>query len=123
CLSASGSPGSRRAVLLCHRGNVNSPRHTVSLLGYTPGVRLYSVFPLFHSNARYCSVMAAAEAGAALVLDRGFSASRVWDPRRAHGITASNSQGAMPSILHQRPPPPDDAGDPVPRARGPPPPP
>src|SRR5690606_19444328 len=113
CLSASGSPGSRRAVLLCHRGNVNSPRHTVSLLGYTPGVRLYSVFPLFHSNARYCSVMAAAEAGADLVLDRGFSAGRSWDTCRAHGITAFNYPGAMLSILHKRPPRPDDADNPV----------
>ena len=112
-LYTSGTTGPPKGALLSHRANVNLARHTVSLLGYTPDDRLYSVFPLFHSNARYCSVMAAAEAGADLVLDRGFSASRFWDTCRAHGITAFNYQGAMLSILHKRPPRPDDADNPV----------
>jgi crotonobetaine/carnitine-CoA ligase len=112
-LYTSGTTGPPKGALLAHRANVNLARHTVVLLGYTPDDRLYSVFPLFHSNARYCSVMAAAEAGADLVLDRTFSASRFWDTCREHGITAFNYQGAMMSILHKRPPRPDDADNPV----------
>jgi crotonobetaine/carnitine-CoA ligase len=57
--------------------------------------------------------MAAAEAGADLVLDRTFSAGRFWDTCRAHGITAFNYQGAMTSILAKQPPRPDDADNPV----------
>jgi carnitine-CoA ligase len=85
----------------------------VDLLGYTAADRLYSVFPLFHSNARYCSVMAAIEAGADLVMDVKFSASRFWDICREHGVTAFNYQGAMMRILFNQPPRPDDADNPV----------
>ncbi|MGY2067275.1 AMP-binding protein [Blastococcus sp. SYSU DS0619] len=112
-LYTSGTTGPPKGAVLSHRANVNLARHTVGLMGYTAADRLYSVFPLFHSNARYCSVMTAAEAGADLVLDRSFSASRFWDTCRAHGITAFNYQGAMMSILHKQPPRPDDADNPV----------
>ncbi|NEM05689.1 AMP-binding protein [Geodermatophilus normandii] len=112
-LYTSGTTGPPKGALLSHRANVNLARHTVGLMDYTAADRLYSVFPLFHSNARYCSVMAAAEAGADLVLDRTFSASRFWDTCRAHGVTAFNYQGAMTSILAKQPPRPDDADNPV----------
>ncbi|MFH5821863.1 AMP-binding protein [Georgenia sp. AZ-5] len=112
-LYTSGTTGPPKGARLSHRANVNLARHTVDLLGYTAEDRLYSVFPLFHSNARYCSVMAAMEAGADLVMDRKFSASRFWDTCREHGITAFNYQGAMMSILFKQPPRPDDADNPV----------
>ncbi|MGD6979078.1 MULTISPECIES: AMP-binding protein [Citricoccus] len=112
-LYTSGTTGPPKGVLLSHRANINLARHTVSLLEYTAADRLYSVFPLYHSNARYCSVMAAIESGADLVMHRRFSASRFWDICREHGITAFNYQGAMMSILHKQPPRPDDADNPV----------
>ena len=43
---------------------------------------LYTVFPLFHINAKYTSVMAAMEADARLVMEDRFSASRFWDTCR-----------------------------------------
>lgn len=112
-LYTSGTTGPPKGALLSHRANINLARHTVNLLGYTSEDRLYSVFPLFHSNARYCSVMAALEAGADLVMDRKFSARSFWDTCRRHGITAFNYQGAMMSILHKQPPRSDDADNPV----------
>ncbi len=112
-LYTSGTTGPPKGAVLSHRANINLARHTVHLLGYTAADRLYSVFPLFHSNARYCSVMAALQAGADLVMDRSFSASTFWDTCRRHGITAFNYQGAMLSILHKQPPREDDADNPV----------
>lgn len=112
-LYTSGTTGPPKGVVLSHRANVNLARHTVTLMGYTSADRLYSVFPLFHSNARYCSVMAALEAGAGLVMHRRFSASRFWDVCREHGITAFNYQGAMMSILFKQPQRADDADNPV----------
>lgn len=112
-LYTSGTTGAPKGVRLSHRANVNLARHTVELMGYHDADRLYSVFPLYHSNARYCSVMAAAEAGASLLMHRKFSASRFWDICRDQGITAFNYQGAMMSILHKQPPRPDDADNPV----------
>lgn len=107
-LYTSGTTGPPKGVLLSHRANVNLARHTVGLMGYTAEDHLYSVFPLYHSNARFCSVMAALESGADLLMHRRFSASRFWTTCREHGITAFNYQGAMMSILHKQPPSPDD---------------
>ncbi|MGM7666580.1 AMP-binding protein [Microbacterium sp. A93] len=112
-LYTSGTTGPPKGVVLSHAANINLARHTTRLLGYTVEDRLYSVFPLYHSNARFCSVMAAIEAGADLVMHRKFSASRFWDICREKGITAFNYQGAMMSILHQQPPREDDIGNPV----------
>ncbi|WAC56590.1 AMP-binding protein [Gordonia sp. SL306] len=107
-LYTSGTTGPPKGVLLSHRANVNLARHTVGLMSYTSADRLYSVFPLYHSNARYCSVMAAIDAGADVVLHRTFSATRFWDICRDEKITAFNYQGAMMSILFKQPPRPDD---------------
>lgn len=112
-LYTSGTTGPPKGVVLSHAANINLARHTTRLLGYTADDRLYSVFPLYHSNARFCSVMAAIEAGADLVMHRKFSASRFWDICREKGITAFNYQGAMMSILHQQPRREDDAENPV----------
>lgn len=107
-LYTSGTTGPPKGVLLSHRANVNLARHTVGLMSYNSTDRLYSVFPLYHSNARYCSVMAAIDAGAGVVLHRTFSATRFWDICRDEKITAFNYQGAMMSILFKQPPRPDD---------------
>lgn len=107
-LYTSGTTGPPKGVLLSHRANVNLAQHTVALMDYTPDDRLYSVFPLYHSNARYCSVMAGLEAGADVLLHRRFTASGFWDICRREGITAFNYQGAMMSILNKQGPRPDD---------------
>lgn len=112
-LYTSGTTGPPKGVLLSHQANVNLARHTVQLMGYTAADHLYSVFPLYHSNARYCSVMAALESGADLLMHRKFSASRFWDICRENGITAFNYQGAMMSILHKQPERVTDVENPV----------
>lgn len=112
-LYTSGTTGPPKGVRLTHRANVNLARHTVGLMGYTTADHLYSVFPLYHSNARYCSVMAGFEAGARVLLHRRFSATRFWDICRREGITAFNYQGAMMSILDKQPPRDDDRDNPV----------
>lgn len=112
-LYTSGTTGPPKGVRLSHRANVNLARHTVELMGYTAADRLYSVFPLYHSNARFCSVMAGLEAGASVLLHRRFTASGFWDICRAEGITAFNYQGAMMSILEKQPLRADDRDNPV----------
>lgn len=117
-LYTSGTTGPPKGVLLSHRANVNLSRHTVDLMAYGPEDRLYSVFPLYHSNARYCSVMAAIESGADLLMHRRFSATHFWQICREERITAFNYQGAMTSILHKQALRADDADNPVRAAFG-----
>ncbi|WP_341229075.1 AMP-binding protein [Nocardioides salarius] len=102
-LFTSGTTGPPKGVVLSHRANLNLARRTVELMGYSPADRLYSVFPLYHSNARCCSVLAAMEAGAGLLLHRRFTASGFWEVCRREQVTAFNYQGAMMSILHRQP--------------------
>ena len=71
------------------------------------------MFPLFHINAKYTSVMAAMDSGARLVMDERFSASRFWDICRDKGVTAFNYQGALLLMLFKQPERPDDADNPV----------
>jgi carnitine-CoA ligase len=117
-LYTSGTTGPSKGVVLPHGMNLTSARHTVWLMRYTSDDVLYTVFPLFHINARYTSVMAAMEAGATLHMDSRFSASQFWDTTRRLGVTAFNYQGALLTMLMKQPERDDDADNPVRAAFG-----
>jgi len=112
-LYTSGTTGPSKGVVLSHEANLHLARHTCWLMDYRPPDVLYTVFPLFHINAKYTSVMAAMEADAKLVMDEQFSASRFWDICRRKGVTAFNYQGALLLMLFKQPERPDDADNPV----------
>jgi crotonobetaine/carnitine-CoA ligase len=112
-LYTSGTTGPSKGVVLAHEHNLTLARHAVSLMRYTSDDVLYTVFPLFHINAKYTSVLAGMDAGARLVMDERFSASRFWDICRDKGVTAFNYQGALLLMLFKQPERPDDADNPV----------
>jgi crotonobetaine/carnitine-CoA ligase len=112
-LYTSGTTGPSKGVVLAHEHNLTLARHAVSLMDYTSDDVLYTVFPLFHINAKYTSVLAAMAAGARLVMDDRFSASRFWDICREKNVTAFNYQGALLLMLFKQPERPDDADNPV----------
>lgn len=117
-LYTSGTTGPSKGVALPHAMNLMAARHTAWLCRYTPDDLLYTVFPLFHINAKYTSVMAAMAADASLVMDTRFSASEFIDACRKRGITAFNYQGALLTMLMKQPEQSDDADHPVTRAFG-----
>jgi crotonobetaine/carnitine-CoA ligase len=102
-LFTGGTTGPPKGVVLPHNHNLNLARGVVELVGYTEDDVLYSVFPLFHANAKYMSVLAALVSGARVVIDRRFSASRFWEICRREGVTAFNGQGEMLRILLKQP--------------------
>jgi carnitine-CoA ligase len=108
-LFTGGTTGPPKGVVVSHNHNLNLARGVVDLVGYGPDDTLYSVFPLFHANAKYVSVLAAMVAGARVVVDRRFSASRFWETCRREGVTAFNGMGEMLRILLKRDPAPEDA--------------
>ena len=108
-LYTSGTTGPSKGVLLSHEANLNLARHCVWLMSYVETDVLYTVFPLFHINAKYTSVMAAMEANATLIMDTRFSASTFWDTVRDKGITAFNYQGALLLMLWKQPERADDS--------------
>ena len=63
------------------------PRNTCALMAYGEDEVLFNMFPLYHVNARYTSVLPAMwlDRGTCVLHDR-FSASRFWDICRAEGV-------------------------------------
>ncbi len=102
-LFTGGTTGPPKGVVLPHNHNLNLARGVSDTVGYTEDDVLYSVFPLFHANAKYMTVLAAMLAGAKCVIHKRFSASRFWDICAEHGVTAFNGQGEMLRILLKQP--------------------
>ena len=86
-----------------HNHNINLATSTAEIAGYTEDDVLLSVFPLFHANAKYMTLVAAMVAGAKSIVNRRFSASRFWDQCRSEGVTAFNGMGEMLRILMKQP--------------------
>jgi carnitine-CoA ligase len=112
-LFTGGTTGPPKGVVLPHNHNINLGVSTAAVAGYTEEDVLLSVFPLFHANAKYMTVVAAMVAGARSIINRRFSASRFWDQCRGEGVTAFNGMGEMLRILMKQPEGADDADNPV----------
>jgi crotonobetaine/carnitine-CoA ligase len=100
-------------VVLPHNHNINLAVSTAQVARYTEDDVLLSVFPLFHANAKYMTVLAAMVAGAKSIVNRRFSASRFWDQCRRERVTAFNGMGEMLRILMKQPEQADDADNTV----------
>ena len=118
-LFTSGTTGPSKGAVLSHNANLRIAQTTVELMEYGDDEVLFNMFPLFHVNARYTSVLPAMlmESGSCVLHDR-FSASRFWDVCRAEGVTAFNFMGALVLMLFKQPERDDDADNPVRRAYG-----
>ncbi|MGH2929851.1 MAG: AMP-binding protein, partial [Solirubrobacteraceae bacterium] len=79
------------------------------LLEIGPDDTLYTVLPMFHTNALNAFLQAIV-AGARFVIGERFSASRFWSELAASGATVTYLLGAMVSILMRREPGPQDRG-------------
>jgi carnitine-CoA ligase len=112
-LFTGGTTGPPKGVVLPHDHNINLAVSTAEVAGYTEDDVLLSVFPLFHANAKYMTVVAAMVAGAKSIVNRRFSASRFWEQCRTEGVTAFNGMGEMLRILMKQQQGPEDANNTV----------
>ncbi|WP_158734758.1 ATP-dependent acyl-CoA ligase [Alteribacillus sp. YIM 98480] len=117
-LFTSGTTGPSKGVILSHRANFSLAQTACDLMNYGPEDRLFTVFPLFHINARYTTVLTALLAGCDVVMHEKFSASKFWDICRKEQITSFNFMGSMLTILMKQPRKPNDADNPVKKAYG-----
>ena len=113
-LFTSGTTGPSKGAVLTHNANFRLAEHTCQLMGYGEDEVLFNMFPLYHVNARYATVLPAMtlDRGTAVLHDR-FSASRFWDICRAEGVTAFNFMGALVMMLFKQPEREEDADNPV----------
>ncbi len=107
-LFTGGTTGPPKGVVLPHSHNINMARATVDVCGYTEDDVLLTVFPLFHANAKYMTIIAAMVAGGKAIVNQRFSASRFWDQCRRERVTGFNGMGELLRIMMKQPPKPDD---------------
>ena len=113
-LFTSGTTGPSKGALLSHASHFRQASNVCDLMAYGEDEILFNMFPLYHVNARYTSVLPAMVLDqATCVLHDRFSASRFWDICRAEGVTAFNFMGALVMMLFKQPERADDADNPV----------
>jgi carnitine-CoA ligase len=117
-LFTSGTTGPSKGVVLTHRSNFRNAQNCCKVMDYGPNDRLFTVFPLFHANARYTTVLAALISDSDVIMHDRFSASRFWDICREEQITAFNFMGSLITILMKQPEKSDDTRHLVKKAFG-----
>ncbi|QGU05874.1 class I adenylate-forming enzyme family protein [Corynebacterium comes] len=99
----SGTTGYPKAVLHTQRTLLLAGEGFVARVRLQPTDRCLVMLPLFHINAVFYSLTGALSAGATLVIEPKFSASRFWSLVEEQQITQTNMIEAIGAILLKRP--------------------
>ncbi|MCE2463777.1 MAG: ATP-dependent acyl-CoA ligase [Dehalococcoidia bacterium] len=100
----SGTTGNPKGVMITHEMYVAAGQGFATWTEATPDDRFITRLPYFHANAQYYSTMGSLAAGASLILEDRFSASRFWDQVRESRATVVNFIGMMMPVLLKQPP-------------------
>jgi crotonobetaine/carnitine-CoA ligase len=99
----SGTTGFPKGVMHSQRSLLTAGEGFVARMYLQPDDRLLCVLPLFHINAIFYSLAGSLAAGATLILEPKFSASKFWQTVKETGATEVNTIAAASSILMRRP--------------------
>jgi crotonobetaine/carnitine-CoA ligase len=99
----SGTTGFPKGVMHAQRSIVLAGEGFVERMYLQPSDRLLCILPMFHINAICYSLCGSLAAGARLVLEPRFSASRFWPVVHETGATEVNTIAAVMNILMRRP--------------------
>ncbi|MBL3664985.1 AMP-binding protein [Streptomyces sp. M2CJ-2] len=99
----SGTTGFPKGVLHSQQSVIAAGESFVERVRLQPHDRVLTVLPLFHVNGLLYSVAGALAAGATLLLEPRFSASRFWPTVKRLGATQVNMIEAISAILLSRP--------------------
>ena len=109
----SGTTGNPKGVQVTHQMYVSAGQGFALWTQATSEDRFFTCLPYFHANAQYYSTMGTLAAGATLVVQDRFSASRFWQQVREARATVVNFIGMMMPVLAKNDPQPDDADNTV----------
>ncbi|PWI07184.1 long-chain fatty acid--CoA ligase [Streptomyces sp. NWU339] len=99
----SGTTGFPKGVLHSQQSVIAAGESFVERVRLQPHDRVLTILPLFHVNGLLYSVAGALAAGATLLLEPRFSASRFWPTVKRLGATQVNMIEAISAILLNRP--------------------
>ena len=105
----SGTTGNPKGVMLTHQMYVASGQGFAHWTEATSDDRFFTCLPFFHANAQYYSTMGTLAAGATLVVEQRFSATRFWEQVREAKATVVNFIGMMMPVLSKQPESPLDS--------------
>jgi crotonobetaine/carnitine-CoA ligase len=117
-LFTAGTTGPSKGAVRSHRANFSIAQATIELMDYQAGEVFFTVFPMFHVNAKTNTVIPALILDGTVVMHSRFHASTFWDTCREHGVTAFNYMGALLMMLHKQAPDVADGQNPVEKAYG-----
>ena len=99
----SGTTGNPKGVQVTHLMYVTAGQGFAHWTEATEDDRFFTCLPFFHANAQYYSTMGSLAAGATLVVEERFSASRFWEQVRKADATVVNFIGMMMPVLAKQP--------------------
>jgi len=99
----SGTTGFPKGVMHSQRSIATAGEAFVERMYLQPDDRLLCILPMFHVNAICYSLAGTLAAGATLILEPRFSASRFWPVVKESGATEVNTIAAVMNILIRRP--------------------
>ena len=105
---SSGTTGRPKGIMITHEMFVAAGQGFASWTDASSEDRFFTCLPFFHANAQYYSTMGSLAAGASLIVEDRFSASRFWSQVRESGATVVNFIGMMLPVLLKQPPRHDD---------------
>jgi fatty-acyl-CoA synthase len=100
----SGTTGLPKAARLSHMRFLGVGDGMSAVAGYGPDEVIYCVLPLYHGAAGMVVVSCALAQGAAIALERRFSAGSFFDDARRYGVTACQYVGEICRYLLNQPP-------------------
>ncbi len=99
----SGTTGFPKGVMHSQKTIVLAGEGFVQRMYLQPDERVMCILPMFHINAVFYSLTGSLAAGATLILEPRFSASRFWEVAHATRATEVNTIAAAAGILMRRP--------------------
>ena len=100
---SSGTTGFPKGVMHSQRTVVLAGEGFVRRMHLDPAERIFCVMPMFRVNAIFYSLSGTIAAGATLLLEEKFSASKFWSSVAARRATEANTIAAVMNILMRRP--------------------
>ena len=104
----SGTTGNPKGVQVTHMMYVAAGQGFAYWTDATSSDRFFTCLPYFHANAQYYSTMGTMAAGATLIVESRFSASRFWAQVKESRATVVNFIGMMMPVLSKQPSSDDD---------------
>jgi crotonobetaine/carnitine-CoA ligase len=101
-LYTSGTTGFPKGVMHSQKTSIMAGEAFVERMHLQPSERILCILPLFHINALFYSMMGSFAAGATLIINQKFSASKFWSLASDTKATQVNIIAAIGNILAKR---------------------